>query len=68
MIIPTPEYNPLFADDGEPFREKMIAYIQREFGDLLGPRAALLKTEAGLKTLAEQTRLPARSGDQSKAA
>ena len=31
MIIPTPEYDPMFADDGVPFRDKMIDYIKREF-------------------------------------
>jgi hypothetical protein len=36
MIIPTPEYDPLFADDGVPFREKMVRYIRREYADLLG--------------------------------
>lgn len=37
MIIPTPEFDPLFAQDGVPFREKMNAYIAREFSDLLTP-------------------------------
>ena len=35
MIIPTPTYDPLYAADGVPFREKMIRYIEREFGDIL---------------------------------
>ncbi len=51
MIIPTPEYDPMFADDGVPFRTKMIQYIQREFSDLLGPQVGLLKTDAGLDVL-----------------
>lgn len=37
MIIPTPDFDPLFAEDGIPFRIKMLAYIRREFADLLGP-------------------------------
>lgn len=52
MIIPTAEYNPMFAQDGVPFREKMTAYIQREFSDLLGPRAGLLGSDHGLEALA----------------
>ena len=51
MIIPTAEYDPLFADDGIPFRTKMIRYIEREFSDLLGSRRSLLYTENGLDAL-----------------
>lgn len=51
MIIPTAEYDPMFADDGKPFRTKMIQYIEREFSDLLGPQVGLLKTESGLELL-----------------
>lgn len=51
MIIPTPEYDSLFADDGVPFRAKMIEYIKREFGDMLGPRIGLLRSDAGLEVL-----------------
>lgn len=51
MIIPTPEFDPMFADDGVPFREKMIAYIEREFSDILGPRAALFTDDQSLETL-----------------
>jgi len=40
MIIPTADFNPMFADDGVPFREKMLAYIQQEFGDLLASQPA----------------------------
>ncbi len=42
MIIPTPEFNPMFAHDGIAFRDKMIAYIQQEFADLIecNPAAA----------------------------
>lgn len=39
MIIPTAEYDPMFADDGVPFQEKMVAYIEREFSDILDQRA-----------------------------
>lgn len=53
MIIPTAEFDPLFADDGVPFQAKMIQYIRREFGDVLGPEAALLKVPGGLDHLAE---------------
>jgi hypothetical protein len=46
MIIPTPAFDPMFADDGVPFRDKMLAYIRREFSDLLGPRIHLESTGA----------------------
>ena len=36
MIIPTPEFDPMFANDGTPFRTKMTRWIEREFQDLLG--------------------------------
>ena len=52
MIVPTPEYDPLFARDGAPFQVKMLVYIQREFADILGPRTALLSTPEGLNQLA----------------
>jgi len=51
MIIPTPDYDPMFADDGVPFRTKMIQYIKREFSDVLGPRIGLLDTDYGLDIL-----------------
>jgi len=51
MIIPTPEYDPMFARDGVPFRTKMIEYIKREFSDLLGPRVGLLEMDDGLDRL-----------------
>lgn len=51
MILPTPEFDPMFAQDGIPFREKMIRYIQREFSDLLGPCVYLLESEGGLDIL-----------------
>ena len=51
MIIPTSEYDPMFADDGIPFRDKMVAYIEREFSDILGPRKGFLKTNEGLNIL-----------------
>jgi hypothetical protein len=43
MIIPTAEFDPMFANDGIPFREKMLAYLEREFADLLrGPGRDLI--------------------------
>jgi len=51
MILPTPEFDPMFADDGVPFREKMIRCIQREFSDLLGADARFLESEGGLDIL-----------------
>lgn len=53
MIIPTPDFDPLFANDGVPFRTKMIAYIEREFPDLLGPGKKLLKLPNGLELVAQ---------------
>lgn len=53
MIIPTAEFDPLFADDGVPFQAKMIQYIRREFADVLGPETALLKMPGGLDQLSE---------------
>jgi hypothetical protein len=53
MIIPTPEFDPLFADDGLPFQARMVEYITREFADLLGPRLGLLHNDRGLDILAE---------------
>lgn len=52
MIIPTPDFDPLFAEDGIPFQKKMIEYISREFADLLGPQLGLLQSEKGLEALA----------------
>ena len=52
MIIPTPDFDPLFAEDGVPFRTKMIQYIKREFTDLLGPHMGLLRSDEGLEPLA----------------
>ncbi len=54
MIVPTPEYDPLFADDGIPFRTKMLAYIELEFSDILGNRRRFLGSESGLDWLAQQ--------------
>jgi hypothetical protein len=59
MIIPTPEFDPVFADDGVPFRTKMIEYIRRELADLLGPHIGLLEAKNGLDLLAA----PDRSAD-----
>ena len=52
MIIPTPDFDPLFAADGIPFGLKMRQYIQREFADQLGPYTAFLETEEGLAIVA----------------
>jgi hypothetical protein len=41
MIIPTSEFDPLFAEDGIPFRTKMIEYIKREFTEFLELHAIL---------------------------
>ena len=51
MIIPTSESDPLFAEDGTPFREKMLVWIQREFADVLGKNVSLLKSPGGLQEL-----------------
>ena len=56
MIIPTPEFDPMYADDGISFRAKMIEYIRREFADVLGPRVGLLDHEGGLEILADMYR------------
>ncbi len=53
MIIPTPEFDPMFADDGVPFQTKMILYIRREFPDLLGANVAQLHTDKGLQQLSK---------------
>ncbi|MEO8494969.1 MAG: hypothetical protein ABI614_07855 [Planctomycetota bacterium] len=45
MIIPTAEYDPMFADDGVPFRDKMIDYILREFSDTLGAQTGLRRRD-----------------------
>lgn len=54
MILPTPEFDPMFADDGVLFRTKMLRYIEREFSDILGERRRLLLSDAGLDWLAQQ--------------
>ena len=53
MIIPTSDFDPLFADDGIPFGLKMRQYIQREYADQLGPYTALLDSKAGLAVVAK---------------
>jgi hypothetical protein len=68
MIIPTPEFDPLFAEDGISFRTKMIEYIKREFADVLGPRIGLLRSDEGLETLAEINRLEPSEATGRKAA
>lgn len=51
MIIPTPEFDPLFANDGAPFRNKMIRWIEEEFQDLLGEDARLLGLPGGFERI-----------------
>jgi hypothetical protein len=68
MIIPTPEFDPLFAEDGISFRTKMIEYIKREFADVLGPRIGLLRSDEGLETLAGMYHLEKRETTRRKAA
>jgi len=53
MIIPTPEFDPMFADDGVPFRTKMIQYIEREFSDLLEPYADVPQTDRVRRAIAK---------------
>jgi hypothetical protein len=67
MIIPTAEFDPMFAEDGVPFRAKMIDYIRREFADLLGPRIGLLEAKNGLDLLADLDR-PGHCGETSRKA
>ncbi|GEM_PF-1772667 len=55
MIIPTADFNPMFAEDGVPFREKMLAYIQQEFSDLLACQPA---AAAAVRKLAESSAAP----------
>lgn len=54
MIIPTPEFDPFFARDGVPFREKMLAYLQQEFAELMTSTVM----NATLQTLPEPVDLP----------
>ena len=51
MIIPTAEFDPMFANDGTPFRTKMTQWIEREFQDLLGKDGRLLGQPGGLEKL-----------------
>ena len=55
MIIPTPDFDQLFAIDGIPFGLKMCQYIQREFADILIPNTVFVESEAGWEVVA---RLP----------
>lgn len=68
MIIPTPEFDPLFADDGVPFRDKMIQYIEYEFGDTLGNHAQLIRSEQGLDALSKMVSGQLQSNPSAKAA
>lgn len=56
MIIPTAEYDPMFAEDGIPFREKMLRYIERNFTDLLGSDRVFLRAPGGLERLSRRGR------------
>ena len=68
MIIPTPEFDPLFAQDGIPLQQKMCAYIRREFADLLGSGVTLLDIPGGLDQLS-RLQIPSRDNHrESKAA
>lgn len=55
MIIPTPEFDPFFAHDGVAFRDKMLAYIQREFADVIGRDPQTAAAVATLQQQAEAT-------------
>jgi hypothetical protein len=68
MIIPTADFDPMFAEDGVPFRAKMIAYIRQEFADLLGPRLGLLRHDEGLEILADMFFVENRESPGRKAA
>jgi len=45
MIIPTPEYDPMYAHAGVSFRAKMIRCIERKFGDM--PKLHAFTTSEG---------------------
>ena len=50
MIIPTPEFDPFFAESpGQSFQDRMIDYIRREFADTLAenPQARCELIELG---------------------
>ena len=66
MILPTPEFDPLFADDGTPFRTKMLGYIEQEFADILGQRRRLLNSDSGLDWLSQQITGELFTGELSK--
>lgn len=68
MIIPTADFDPMFADDGVPFRTKMVAYIREEFADLLEPRRGLLQNAADVEILADMSRSEDRDSAARKAA
>lgn len=68
MIIPTPEFDPLYAKDGIPFRTKMIQYIEQEFSDLLGDRRQLVHSQRGLETPSNIVTRQLRSDLSTKAA
>lgn len=59
MIVPTAEFDPMYAKDEVPFRTKMVRYIEREFGDMPHCQQWLQRNEPGLQTplnhMSEQT-------------
>lgn len=67
MILPTPEFDPLFSNDDRPLRDRMIDYIRREFSDLLGARVAWLDEPDGLDRLSN-TKATQASGQRIDAA
>jgi hypothetical protein len=58
MIIPTPQFDPMFADDGIPFRTKMLQYMRSEFFDLLGADVTQLDSDEGLERLSRSIAIP----------
>ena len=56
MIIPTPEYDPMFADDGALFRTGIIQYIHREFSDVAGSHLQRLPVKTVWKHSRESAR------------
>ena len=54
MILPTPEFDPMFANDGIPFRTKMLAYIEQEFADIVNDRQRFLYSNSGMDWFTQQ--------------
>ena len=53
MIIPTAKFDPMFAEDGVPFRTKMLRYIQREFADIVDQDVRALQSDSDLAALSD---------------